>query len=406
MSDVTALPQGWRRTTIGEETEECRVRVGAYTNAPTVLSSTKYHGLVPSDDFFRNRTVYSEDLSNYKVVAKDRFAYATNHLAEGSIGLQEKFSHACVSPIYTVFSCGEEIDPSYLQRVLKSPELISQYKLHEQASVDRRGAVRYRDFAKIRLTLPPLAEQRRIAEVLDSEDEVIRSKGQLIAKLEQVKQGLLHDLFDEPCHDGKTRWEYAPVGKLLEHLIDCRGRTPPGMTLGGGDILALSANNVQMGRVDASREAYYGSERLYRIWMTQGPVHRGDVLITMEAPLGNIARIPDDKKYILSQRVVLLRFAEKRVLNDFAYWYMQAGRFQRALIENSTGTTATGIRRARLEQIMFPIPNIYTQQLVARSAFAMQNEIDCERAAEAKLKETRQGLMNDLLTGRVRVGIP
>jgi restriction endonuclease S subunit len=83
---------------------------------------------------------------------------------------------------------------------------------------------------------------------------------------------------------------------------------------------------------------------------------------------------------------------------------MQAGTFQRALVENSTGTTATGIRRARLERIMIPIPNIHTQQVVARSAFAMQDEIDYERAAVAKLKQARQGLMNDLLTGRVGVG--
>ena len=79
------------------------------------------------------------------------------------------------------------------------------------------------------------------------------------------------------------------------------------MDWGGGDILALSANNVQMGQIDAEREAYYGSDDLYQRWMTQGDCERGDVLVTMEAPLGNVAQIPDDKKYILSQRVLLIK---------------------------------------------------------------------------------------------------
>jgi type I restriction enzyme S subunit len=265
-----------------------------------------------------------------------------------------------------------------------------------------------KQFGQMMIPVPPLVEQRRIAEILDTVDEAIRSTEQLIAKREKAKQGLLGDTFDKSHHarGGTIQWEYAPLGELLDHLIDYRGRTPRklGMSWGGGNILALSANNVQMGGVDASREAYYGSERLYQIWMTRGPTRRGDVLITLEAPLGNVAQIPDDNKYILSQRVVLLRFAENRILNDFAYWYMRAEAFQRALVANSTGTTATGIRRARLEQIVMPIPNIQAQQRIAQSLFAIQGEIDCEQTVDAKLKQVRRGLMEDLLTGRVRVG--
>jgi type I restriction enzyme S subunit len=178
------------------------------------------------------------------------------------------------------------------------------------------------------------------------------------------------------------------------------------MSWGGGNILALSANNVHMGHIDTSREAYYGSERLYQTWMTHGPTRRGDVLITLEAPLGNVARIPDDKKYILSQRVVLLRFAETRMLNEFAYWYMQSEVFQRALVLNSTGTTATGIRRERLERIIVPIPSIPEQRRIALFASAIQAKVDTELAVEAKLKRIQQGLTNDLLTGHIRVGVP
>ena len=165
------LPCGWREAFLGELVHERNNRVGR-AESPIVLSSTKYQGLVPSDEYFRGRTIYSSDLSNYKLVRKGWFAYATNHLAEGSIGLQHEFDVACVSPIYTVFECGDAVLPTYLYRLLRSPSLVKAYGLHEQASVDRRGAVRFRDFAKIRIRLPwSLLEQQWLAEIFDTIDE-------------------------------------------------------------------------------------------------------------------------------------------------------------------------------------------------------------------------------------------
>src|SRR5262249_46540652 len=129
--------------------------------------------------------------------SKNWFAYATNHLAEGSIGLQDRYSSACVSPIYTVFSCRKGVIPAYLYRLLKSPEFISQYKVHEQASVDRRGAVRYRDFAEIPFAIPSPSEQQRIAEILNTADKTMISTELLVAKLEHIRLGLIHDLLTQ-----------------------------------------------------------------------------------------------------------------------------------------------------------------------------------------------------------------
>src|SRR3989442_14196722 len=120
------------------------------------------------------------------------------------------------------------------------------------------------------------------------------------------------------CEDGSKEspygpipkdWEFQPLAAVLGVVMDYRGRTPTklGMEWGGGEIPALSAKNVCMGRIDLSRETYLSSDALYSRWMTAGDPERGDIIITLEAPLGNVARIPDERKYILSQRVVLLR---------------------------------------------------------------------------------------------------
>src|SRR4051794_16399572 len=119
---MSSAPEFWSRVPLREVTVEQDEKVGRQ-RLVTVLSSTKGHGLVPSAEYFKNRTIHSSNIAGYKVVRKDWFAYATNHLAEGSIGLQQDFDVACVSPIYTVFSCSDAVHPPYLFRVLKSPQL-------------------------------------------------------------------------------------------------------------------------------------------------------------------------------------------------------------------------------------------------------------------------------------------
>lgn len=219
--------------------------------------------------------------------------------------------------------------------------------------------------------IPEQKEQHRIAEILDTIDDAIQKTEQLIAKLKQIKQGLLHDLLTRGINEnGQLRdhitqpeqfkdsvlgrvpasWNTLDVGDVLEGVIDFRGRTPKkiGMDWGGGNIPALSANNVEMGQINLSKETYYGSEKLYSKWMTSGDAACGDVVMTLEAPLGNIAQIPDDRRYILSQRTILLKTRSDLVDNDFLRYQLMSDQFQRTLVRESTGTTATGIQRAKI----------------------------------------------------------
>lgn len=270
-------------------------------------------------------------------------------------------------------------------------------------------------------------EQTQIAQILDTLDTAIHETEAIIAKLKAVKQGLMHDLLTRGVDaNGELRppqaeaphlyresplgwipqeWKAHVFGDTLDHVIDFRGRTPKklGMDWGDGDILALSANNVQPGVIDISREAYFGGERLYRKWMTSGDVHKGDVLLTMEAPLGNVAQIPDDARYILSQRVIALRFNTGMVLNDFAFWQMQTNAFQRAMLSRSTGSTATGIQRAELVKLHFKVPPVVEQSLISERLVSIEERLADEIRALNKQMQEKAGLMDDLLTGRVRV---
>lgn len=158
-----------------------------------VLSCTKYDGLVPSLEYF-GRKIYSDDTSSYKIVPKYHFAYATNHIEEGSIGYQSEFENGLVSPMYTVFKTHKNIDDGFLYRLLKSYRLIHEYNRHMEGSINRRGGLRWKSFSKIKINLPAFEEQQAIFEVLQIAEKDIRFLNKKLEKLKTQKKGLMQQL--------------------------------------------------------------------------------------------------------------------------------------------------------------------------------------------------------------------
>jgi type I restriction enzyme S subunit len=185
-------PADWKRVRLGEITNEIPTKNAEGTDLP-VLSCTKHRGLVLSQEYFGKR-VYAEDTSGYRVVQRGEFAYATNHIEEGSIGYQNLCDAGLVSPIYTVFKTSEAVDDSYLFRVLKSPLLIHFYQINTSASVDRRGSLRYDEFSRIHIWLPGKEEQTAIAQVFDTADQQLTLLRTQRTALDQQKRGLMQRL--------------------------------------------------------------------------------------------------------------------------------------------------------------------------------------------------------------------
>jgi type I restriction enzyme, S subunit len=196
-------------------------------------------------------------------------------------------------------------------------------------------------------------------------------------------------------------WKSKQLLGLLSLVLDFRGKTPKklGMEWGGGDIPALSANNVEMGKIDFSKECYFGSDALYRKWMTRGDAQIGDVVLTTEAPLGNVAQIPDERRYILSQRAILLRANDAELCNEYLKHYLTSGLFQTLMRQQSSGTTATGIQRAKLETLPVNFPTSKREQTkVAEILSTVDRAIEQTEALIAKQQRIKTGLMQDLFT--------
>jgi type I restriction enzyme S subunit len=187
-----SVPDHWKVVNIGKIANEVSTFNNSAENIP-VLSCTKYDGLVDSLTYF-NKQVFSLDTSTYKVVTKGQFAYATNHIEEGSIGYQDVYDKGLVSPMYTAFETNKNVDDSYLYKVLKSVVYLHIFRANTSSSVDRRGSLRWKEFAKLPIPLPPIEEQKRIAAILTTARQEIDLLKKRAEAYRRQKRGLMQKL--------------------------------------------------------------------------------------------------------------------------------------------------------------------------------------------------------------------
>ncbi len=163
----------------------------------------------------------------------------------------------------------------------------------------------------------------------------------------------------------KSEWIKLPLGEITDIVIDYRGKTPKKL---GGDwsksgYRALSAKNIKTGRIVQTDTIRYVDEAMYQKWM-KDEVRRGDILITSEAPFGQIFFWDSDEKIVLSQRLFDVRIKPQ---NDarFIYYYMTTPEFQGELEGRATGTTVIGLRQPELMKCNVRFPEIKEQKAIA-----------------------------------------
>ena len=160
--------------------------------------------------------------------------------------------------------------------------------------------------------------------------------------------------------------QYIPLKDLVSLVIDYRGKTPHKL---GGDwsssgYRALSALNVKTRGLVAEDKIRFVDEDLYHKWMRQ-EIKRGDILITSEAPFGQVLQWESDEKIVLSQRLFALRI-KPQYCSQYVYQYMASDFFYGELKARATGSTVEGLRQPALMKCKIAIPNISTQKEIAR----------------------------------------
>lgn len=166
-------------------------------------------------------------------------------------------------------------------------------------------------------------------------------------------------------------WERLSFLDSIERIIDFRGRTPKklGLDWSSSGYRALSALNVKQGYIDFLIDPHFGDQELYDKWMSGAELHKGQVLFTTEAPMGNVAQVPNTDKYILSQRTIAFIVKSEIIVEDFLAVLLRSSRVFRELSALSSGGTAKGVSQKVLANLSVSIPNDLAEQATIGNYF-------------------------------------
>jgi len=172
----------------------------------------------------------------------------------------------------------------------------------------------------------------------------------------------------------------------MDAIIDYRGKTPKKTDFG---IPLITAKIIKSGRVQPITE--YIAEDDYDSWMRRGIPQSGDIVLTTEAPLGEVAQL-DDRKIALAQRVITLRGKQGLLNNDYLKYLLLSRDVQHQLDGRGTGTTVKGIKQSELREIILKFPDYQAQKNIAHILKTLDDKIELNRQTNQTLEKMAQAL--------------
>lgn len=359
------------------------------------LSKDEY--LEESDYKIINATALMDgyvDWSNCGYISKERYEEAKDiQLKEndiliskdgtlGKIGYVKGLEIPCsvASGIFVLRNTAtEKVDFDYLYHLLKS-NIFKDFICRNKSLGSTISHLYQRDLENFEIELPPLKEQKKIANILNLLDSKIALNNKINETLEAQAKTIYDYWFNQfefPDEKGKPYkssggkmvwndelrkeipegWTVEKLENCIDTIIDRRGVTPKKL---GGDwvkkgIIALSAKVVKNGHLLDLSNANRVSLEMYDKWMSQ-KLTNGDILMTSEAPLGEFYYMYDEPDYCLSQRLFAIR-ASKNISSLYLYYELSKGNGISQIKGKSSGSTVFGIRQNELRKVKVLIPN-------------------------------------------------
>lgn len=181
-------------------------------------------------------------------------------------------------------------------------------------------------------------------------------------------------------------WKQYRLIDVLDTLIDYRGKTPKKTSSG---VPLITAKIIKNGRIETPTE--FISVDDYDSWMVRGFPKVGDVVLTTEAPLGEVAQL-DNANIALAQRVVTLRGKSDVLDNTYLKYYFLSNVGQQRLKARETGTTVTGIKQSELREVIVDVPPYEVQVGITKVLKSLDDKIECNRRINENLEQQAQAL--------------
>ena len=206
------------------------------------------------------------------------------------------------------------------------------------------------------IPVPPLVVQEEIVKILDNFTELTAElTTELTTELANRKKQ--YEYYRDMLL--KTEASHYMLEEICD-IVDYRGKTPKKVDEG---IFLVTAKNIRKGYIDYEKSQEYVDPDDYAEIMHRGLPKIGDVLITTEAPCGNVAQI-DREDVALAQRVIKYRPKNEALNSSYLKYVMLGEEFQRKLMSAATGGTVKGIKGSKLHKLTIPVPPIEEQQRI------------------------------------------
>ena len=277
-------------------------------------------------------------------------------------------------------------------------------------------------FGGFKVPVPPVELQERIANFLDEKtariDALIAEKERLLERLHELRYSVVSWAVTGGLHAAgglvetgnpfvpkvPKSWSFGGLTKYIGPVVDYRGKTPEKVEDG---VLLVTARNIRDGELNYDASAEYVRAEDYAEIMRRGAPRIGDVLFTMEAPLGEVANV-DREDIALAQRVVKFRGLPGVLNNYFLKYWLMGDAAQSTLSTLATGSTAEGIKASKLGQIPLAVPSPKEQQEIVEYLDIRRKAIDgvLAHALEHidRLREYRSSLISAAVTGQLDIG--
>jgi type I restriction enzyme S subunit len=317
----------------------------------------------------------------------------------------------------------DRIAPEFLYYGL----LFRQQKIVAWAQGSTFAEIRTPILGKIPLSVPSNKRiQAKIARILQTIDQAIEKTEALIEKYQQIKAGLMHDLFTRGIGaDGKLRppreeapdlYQETPIGWIPREwayttVEKCGGYVTSGSRDWAKFYSVEGSIFIRIGNLTREHINF----RLKRIIYVQPPLNSdgqrtllepGDILVSITADLGIVGVIPNDfgDAYI-NQHIALIRFSNDEVNPRYVGNYLQSEPFQRFVQKLNDSGAKAGLNLPSIRAFPLALADLWEQRKISERIDAHDKLARLGQDSLAKLKQQKSGLMHDLLTGKVQVKV-
>jgi type I restriction enzyme, S subunit len=407
---MSEYPSDWSRTTFGNVLNQRKE--SGFTNED-LLAVTSSLGIVKRDTLER-RDTSNEDKSKYLLVNEGDIAYNTMRMWQGVSGVSR--FRGIVSPAYTICTPTERLDAGFAGYLLKDPEMVSVFRQRSQGLVSDTWNLKYESFAQIPCAIPPLPEQKKIAEILSGIDALSEKITTQITKLENLKVALICEFLSEGARkaemtssdggdfQGNCEWKMLPVSAIADFISGYAFSSTDFIDTG---ILCIRMGNLYQNKFHENRASVF----LPSEYLTKHPrfqVEAGDLLISMTGTAGKrdygfVVEVPDGtSKGLLNQRVGKI-VTKTNHSKGYIKEVMRSPFYLEQLYEYGSGTKQANLTAGQIMGVIFPVPNLPTQLRIAQSLSSIQKNIDSLAVLSCKQIELLLSIRNELLSGRKRV---